>query len=214
MTTTVLGTDYGTSATGLYNFLLENAVPKYFTNVTFSEGTITCYVGDTPFLTIVSTTSPLSITVRTKYNYSQTFTIQNRWFRFAYKCTCGITLCADNDLPPMFTITRDENGLTTLITSSNLNTSSNSTNIFVINPNTTTQTLSNAYHKISTAGSGDYVKTTLAPIVVNGADGDIVSDTLFIICAQFTMTGNYDRTWIIDGVHYWSNGLWVVKDEG
>lgn len=212
-TTTILGTDYTTSATGLYNLLNGS---DYFSSVTIESGVITCYDGTTALLMIQSTASPLRITITTKYGFTRTFTLASRYFYAAYTCSGGITLGCDNNLVPAFTITKDADGTTTLIYTESLTIAgANSTNnVFVINTNTTTPTLTNAYNiAVTPGGHGDFIKTVLAPFVINGNDGDSTSDVLQIISAQFTMTGNYDRTWVIDGVNYWSNGLWVVKDE-
>lgn len=223
-TVTTLGTDYTTSATGLYNFLSSNAVPNYFSSVTNSSGTITCNVevtengttSEVALLTIQSTASPLKITVRTRFGITHVLSISSRYFQTAYLCSGGITLCADNNLVPAFTITLDEDGMTTLIYNDTLTLStstSSASKVYTINVDTTTPNLSNAYsYRLPYGGTGDFVKTALSPIVVNGNEGDVVSDTLFVANAQFTMTGNYNRIWVVDGVNYWCNGIWAVLD--
>lgn len=210
-----LGSSYATSAQGLYDFLTSNAVPKYFDNVVNDNGTITCYVGNIAFLIIQSTASPLKITVTTKWGFTRQFTLNSRYFMTAYLCSKGITLAVDNNYAPAFTICKDVSGNTTLVYCEALNIASvgNTSNVWSINVNTTSPVLQNAYQTVTVAGRGDFIKTVLAPILVNGNDGDYIDDVRLIITAQFTMTGNYLRTWVIDGVDYFSNGLWVVKDE-
>lgn len=212
---TTLGTSYATSAQGLYDFLTANAVPKYFSNVTLSSGVITCYVDDVAFLTITSTSTPLKVQVTTEWGFTRAFTLASRYFQTAYLCSGGITLACDNNLVPAFTICKDTAGNTTLVYCETLTVAGtgSTSNLWSINVNTTSPTIQNAYQTIAVAGRGDFVKTVLAPILVNGNDGDYVTDVQIILTAQFTMSGNYNRTWVIDGVNYFSNGLWVVSDE-
>ena len=211
-----LGSDYTTSATGLYNLLSDIAVPDYFSSVVNDSGTIKCYVDNVLFLQIRSTVSPLQFTITTKWGITRTFNgSSSRYLQTAYTCGNGITLCCDNNLVPFFTICKDANDNTTLIYTENCtiaNTGSTNT-MFSVNANTTTPTISNAYQTIATPGRGDFVKTVLSPILINGNDGDYTDNTKLIVTAQFTMTGNYLRTWVIDGHDYWSNGLWIVLDE-
>ena len=211
-----LGSDYTTSATGLYDLLSDIAVPDYFTSVVNDNGTIKCYIDDVLFLSIRSTVTPLQFTVTTKWGFSRTFNgITNRYLQTAYTCEHGISLCCDNNLVPFFTICKDANNNTTLIytETTTVSTTGVTNNLFTINVNTTTPNLSNAYQTVTTPGRGDFVKTVLSPILVNGNDGDYTEDTKLIITEQFTMDGNYLRTWVINGHDYWSNGLWVVLDE-
>ena len=212
---TTLGSSYATSAQGLYDFLTANAVPKYFSNVTLSNGVVTCYVDDVAFLAIQSTASPLRVTVTTKWGFTRQFALNNRYFMTAYLCSGGITLAVDNNYAPAFTICKDTAENTTLVYCEALNIVNvgNTNYMYSINVNTTSPTLTNAYQQVATPGRGDFVKTVLAPILVNGNDADYVDDVQLIVTAQFTMYGNYNRTWIIDGKSYFSNGLWVVSDE-
>lgn len=211
-----LGSDYATSAEGLYDLLSEVAVPDYFTSVVNDSGTIKCYVNDVLLLAIRSTVSPLQFTITTKWGYTRTFSgSTNRYLQTAYTCGHGISLCADNNLVPFLTICKDANNNTTLIYTESITIASvgNANNLFTLNINSTTPTLANAYQTVTTPGRGDFIKTVLSPILVNGNDGDYTEDAKLIVSAQFTMTGNYLRTWVIDGHDYWSNGLWVVLDE-
>lgn len=211
-----LGSDYTTSAAGLYDLLTSIAVPDYFTSVVNDSGTIKCYVDNVLLLAIRSTVSPLQITITTKWGFIRTFNCaSNRYLQFAYTCKHGITLCCDNGLAPFLTICKDTNNNTTLVyTETNTIAAVGSSNsVFSVNANSTTPNLANAYQTVITPGRGDFVKTVLAPILVNGNDGDYTDDVRLIVTAQFIMTGNYLRTWVIDGVDYFSNGLWVVKDE-
>ena len=222
-TVTTLGTDYSTSATALTTLLSNSG---YFSSVSNSSGTITCKVNvtvgttttETTLLTIVSSASPLQITISTRFGTTHAISKANRYFQTAYVCSGGITLCLDDSSVPAFTITKDENQKTTIIYNDGLtlNTSSNTAvnKVYAVNVDTTTPNISTTafiYHVIL-GGTGDFVKSTLSPIVVNGNNGDVVSDTMLLSSAQFAMTGNYDRTYVINGVNYWSNGLWVVKD--
>lgn len=211
-----LGSDYTTSATGLYDLLSDIAVPDYFTSVVNDNGTIKCYVDNVLFLQIRSTVSPLQFTITTKWGFTRTFSgSSSRYLQTAYTCGNGITLCCDNNLVPFFTICKDANDNTTLIYTENCTIADkgSTNNMFSVNTNTTTPSISNAYQTIATPGRGDFVKTVLSPILINGNDGDYTDNTKLIVTAQFVMTGNYLRTWIIDGHDYWSNGLWVVLDE-
>lgn len=211
-----LGSDYTTSASGLYDLLTETAVPDYFTSVVNDSGTIKCYVDNVLFLAVRSTVSPLQFTITTKWGVTRTFNgSSSRYLQTAYTCGHGISLCCDNNLAPFLTICKDANNNTTLIYTEALSIASvgSTNNLFSININSTSPTIANAYQTVATPGRGDFIKTVLSPILINGNDGDYTDDTKLIVTAQFTMTGNYLRTWVIDGHDYWSNGLWVVLDE-
>lgn len=211
-----LGSDYTTSASGLYDLLTEAAVPDYFTSVVNDGGTIKCYVDNVLFLAIRSTVSPLQFTITTKWGFTRTFNgSSSRYLQTAYTCGHGISLCCDNSLAPFLTICKDANNNTTLIYTESLSVASvgSTNNLFSLNINSTSPTIANAYQTVATPGRGDFIKTVLSPILVNGNDGDYTDDTKLIVTAQFTMTGNYLRTWVIDGHDYWSNGLWVILDE-
>jgi hypothetical protein len=211
-----LGSDYTTSAAGLYDLLTSIAVPDYFTSVVNDGGTIKCYVDNVLFLAIRSTVSPLQFTITSKWGFTRTFSgSTNRYLQTAYTCGHGISLCCDNNLAPFLTICKDANGNTTLIYTESATIASvgYTNNLFSLNINSTTPTIANAYQTVTTPGRGDFIKTVLSPILVNGNDGDYTDNTKLIVTAQFTMSGNYLRTWVIDGHDYWSNGLWVVLDE-
>ena len=211
-----LGSDYTTSASGLYNLLTEAAVPDYFTSVVNDNGTIKCYVDSVLFLAIRSTVSPLQFTITTKWGFTRTFNgSSSRYLQTAYTCGHGISLCCDNNLAPFLTICKDANGNTTLIYTESVTIANvgGTNNLFSLNINSTSPTIANAYQTVTTPGRGDFIKTVLSPILINGNDGDYTDDTKLIVSAQFTMSGNYLRTWVIDGRDYWSNGLWVILDE-
>lgn len=219
--TITLGNSYQESYAGLKS-LFQTYGSAYFNNITYDDTNyaINCYItiGTDPaesmcLLRIVTKQSPLSITVTTKYGFTRTFTVASRYFQGAYVTSKGITLRADNNLIPAFTITKDKDGDTTLVYAENLTIAAvgSTSNIYTINVNTTTPVLQNAYQTLVTPSRGDFVKTSLSPMLVNGDDGDYCEDLLLINAAQFAMTGNYARTWVIDNVDYWSNGLWVLK---
>ena len=226
ITTLTLGSSYQESYAGLKE-MFQTYGSTYFSNISYDDENfaINCYITvpasdpEDPaesvcFLRIVTKQTPLSITVTTKYGVSRTFTVSTRYFRTAYIVSGGITLATDNNQAPSFTICKDKNGNTTLIYVENLNvstTAGQTANVVSVNINTTTYTLTNKYQTVAIPGTGDLVRTSLSPILVNGDDGDYTEDVLFINAAQFVMSGNYARTWVIDDVDYFSNGLWVVK---
>lgn len=223
-----LGSSYQESYNGLKE-LFQNYGDKYFNNIIYDDTNlaINCYItvgGSDPedvpesicFLRIVTNQSPLSITITTKYGFTRTFTVNNRYFQAAYVVSGGITLRTDNGQAPSFTICKDKRRNTTLIYPESLSiaaTVGSTTNVTSVNIHTSTPNLTNAYQTLVTPGRGDLIRTSLSPILVNGDDGDYTEDVLLINAAQFTMTGNYARTWVIDEVNYFSNGLWVVKDD-
>jgi hypothetical protein len=228
ITAITLGDSYQSSYEGLKT-LFQTYGSAYFNNITYDDTNyaINCYItvgGDDPedvpesicFLRIVTEQTPLSITVTTRYGVTRTFTVAQRYLRDAYIVSGGITFAADNNSVPSFTICKDKGGHTVLIYSENLNignTVGNTANVVTVNINTSTYTLSNIYQTVAIPGRGDLVRTSLSPIIISGNDGDYTEDVLFINAAQFVMSGNYARTWVVDEVNYFSNGLWVVKDE-
>lgn len=226
ITAITLGDSYQSSYEGLKT-LFQTYGSAYFSNITYNDTdyAINCYISITSdpeepaesfcLLRIVTKQSPLSILISTKYGFEHSFTVASRYFQGAYVTDYGITLRADNNLIPAFSITKDKNGNTTLVYSKTLTISNvqSTTDIYSVNINTSTPNInSNGYQTFVTPGKGDLVLTSLSPMIVNGDDGDYCENLLLINSAQFTMSGNYTRTWVIDDVDYWSNGLWVIKE--
>lgn len=193
----------------LYNYLLENAVPTYFDSIVKQEDNsyMSCFVGDFEFIRInqnaasggiiIYNTSGENITA--KYSTSDT-----KYYRFAYKCSSGIMIAVKSDTSLCFTIAKDNNGDTVIITTTGL----------YINDSTTTANQVYSVNKSSPKKSarfhavGSDSATALCPIVVSSAKLTYVQGGYLLVYSESNTAGALE----LNGEQYLTNGLWCLKD--
>ena len=206
----------------VFDYLNENAVPDYFTEVQQDEesGDISCYIGEKEFLkihishsygTYVEITVKCQNTIDTKINNTgnSTAEISQSQITYAYKTANSISLCTNNggntslSNTVKLTITKDNAGETALIWLSGHSINSTGGNTFY-----TAKADSMAVSANFTRDSSYFDHTVLSAFPV----GDSINYTPNVFCmpfTQFTTPGIIE----IDGSHYVSNGLWCAKDE-
>ncbi|MDE5772309.1 MAG: hypothetical protein K2I06_11915 [Ruminococcus sp.] len=207
-----------TALARLSEYLTETAVPKYFSKVESSGGVISCYTdNDFLMMTIEYPLNNAGVTIHTKNVTSvnlKTGLVNYPRFFDAYECVNGILLrvtynaTSGSNPPPSLTITKDESGNTVIVAENNLRASSSSSSatlVYIINEN------SDEISPMKTVryDTPDFVKTVLAPFVVNGSGGNYTPNVFLQLFSHNTEQGTLD----IDGIRYFSNGLWCVKDE-
>lgn len=212
--TWVYGTDGATGFALLYDYLVANAVPEYFDSVIMSEDNthILCYIDDHVFLDlgkdnsasgwVVTTTTGMTIKLSPAYT--------NMRAHYGYKCKNGIILHVTEgssaDYFPLFTITKSHNGETTIVTAKNISNSSIGSSqkyyAIALNDNEIVNyTMFNASRPL----------TVLCPIPTGCTygEGNYTDNVLYMPFYQTQSVGELE----INGVRYFSNGVWVVKDE-
>ena len=207
--TPIAGTTDTDTLDKLYNYLLTNAVPKYFSSVTknISYNRVDCYIDELKFLVICTDMSDSAVTVTTEHGTTKSTqgdSAAHKW-KYAWKCENGISLSNSADSSaPTFTITKDNGGNTTIIFSKYLVTGENSSeSIFVISP----KSYDLEPKSINTNHTTYDSLTTLCPLVVSDTNNYTENAFLMQYC-QYSGSGILD----IDGVKYLSNGTWCVKD--
>ena len=201
-----------TALSKLSEYLNKTAVPKYFSKVENTDGVISCYTDDNfVMMTIAYPLNSAGVTVYTKNGTSvdlKTGSSSYTKFSNAYECINGISfqISSSSNLSPAFSITKDNDGNTVIVTTSNLRIPSDATaSVYIINEN------SGELRSIKTAlyDSYNFVKTVLAPFVVAGNDGNYTPDVFLQLFGHNTEIGTLD----INGKKYFSNGLWCIRDE-
>lgn len=201
-----------TALTRLSEYLTKTAVPKYFSKVENTDGAVSCYTADNfLMMTISYPLSSAGVTIHTRNGTSvniKTGSSSYTKFSNAYECINGISfqISSSSNLSPAFAITKDDDGNTVIVTTSNLRIPSDATiSVYIINEN------SGAINPIKTVryDAYDFVKTVLAPLVVAGDNGNYTPDAFLQLFGHNTEHGTLD----INGVKYFSNGLWCIKDE-
>lgn len=211
------------SVENTYNFLLENAIGEYFSKIQYSDGHISCYIGDLEFLRISPDYMHSSIygfKVTTESGLEQQFgyteSSDKRWLKYAYKCKNGIAFSitsATNAFSWAFVITKDNEGNTTIIGTKNLDraiygssTGTIKNNIlYVINPKVKNiQPLQQAYMTLS-----ELDKISMCPFVVNCEGSTYTPNVFYVPFFNSSSTCTID----IHGVKYMTNGAWCIKDE-
>ncbi|MDE6664873.1 MAG: hypothetical protein K2K14_01605 [Ruminococcus sp.] len=206
-----------TALAKLSEYLTKTAVPKYFSKIESSDGVISCYTdNDFLMMTIEYPFNSAGITIYTRNGMSVNIrTGSSSYLRFycAYECVNGIsfetTHTGSASKPqPSLTITKDESGNTVVISENKLYSSSSSITalpIYIINEN------SDEISPLRTVrcNAVAFSKTVLAPLVVNGSSGNYTPNVFLQLFDHNNEQGTLD----IDGVKYFSNGLWCIKDE-
>lgn len=198
------------SLENLAEYLQKVTVPKYFSKVEIDSNLISCFVDDFCMMTI-GTANATGVTVKTKNNTSiniATGSSSYTKFSHAYECNCGIALKMNGSSVFGLAITKDVSGNTTIIIEGKLYSSPSSTAvipIYIMNVN------SDEINPIRTVryGTPGFAKTTLAPFVVSGGDGNYTPNAFLQLFEHNTEQGLLE----INGVKYFSNGLWCIKDE-
>lgn len=205
-----------TALVKLSEYLTTTAVPKYFSKIESSDGVISCYTdNDFLMMTIEYSLQAKGVTIYTKNNTSvniRTGSTNYTRFSCAYECVNGISFKVNpysaSNYPSSLTITKDESGNTVIIAESDLRPSylpSTAVSVHIINEN------SDEINPLKTAryDAVGFSKTVLAPLVVNGSDGNYTPNVFL----QLFEHNNEQGTLYIDGIKYFSNGLWCIKDE-
>lgn len=203
-----------TAMTNVKTWLQNNAVPKYFGKVSFSGNyEVLCYKNEsdtTPVLTIQRTRVYVSINgSNTAFDHG----ISNaETWEYGYKCENGLSLCihtangAENKFG--LTITKNNNGDTVIIIANTLQILSSTTTVYCLVPSLTNETLGKG-KGYSMIGNFDSPVTGLLPFPVSNVSNAHTPNVFMQPFSQFSLQGLID----VDGVHYFSNGLWCIKDE-
>lgn len=204
------------AATALYNYLLDNAVPKYFDSVTQTTSTnptsnvITCYAGELALLTITLPTSTgykntVKITTKAGYSTSVYSKASSSSFLYAYGCTNGILL---TDSAGYICICKTNNGETAVVyprdASSNLAYDA-STNRQGMQSISVADGLIDTFITFSSVAN----MTVLCPIPTCSSKR-YLKDVFYTPFIEVTSSG---IVLDVDGVKYLSTGLFCIKDE-
>lgn len=195
----------------LAEYLQKVTVPKYFSKVEIDSSLISCFVDDFCMMTIGNLAS-VGVTVKTKNNTSLNIATGSSTytkFSHAYECNCGVAIkIPGSSVNFGLAITKDEAENTTVIIEGKLySTPSSSTlvPIYIMNENSDEV----SPMRVIRYGTPGFAKTTLAPFVVSGGDGNYTPNVLLQLFEHNTEQGVLE----INGAKYFSNGLWCIKDE-
>ncbi len=201
----------------LYNYLLENAVPEYFDSIEKNDtGTyITCITNgwdivkfpktiggsDTPIVKLANSTA-ITPSVRS-----------GNYYGWAVKTKHGIclgTYSSSGYANPVFTICKDNENNTTLVFDSIkfANIQSYTYRIMAVNKNTAVSSYPNVEISVSPYSNNISEKTVLCPFMIGDTENH-TPDVFYMPYAQNRSGGILT----IDGVKYYSNGIWCVKEE-
>lgn len=208
--------DNETALAKLTEYLQKNAVPEYFSKVENSEGTVSCYIeNDILMMTVKYSMYSDGLNIYTKNNTSVNIRTSSSGYtrlNYAYKCGKGIFLGigtnSGDTYPCALAITKDDAENTTIIAENHLTPSTSSSSvipIYIIN----SESDSISQLRAVRCATPDFSKTVLLPFVVLGSKGNYTPD-VFI---QFFEHNTEQGTLEIDGIKYFSNGLWCIKDE-
>ena len=198
----------------LYNYLLENAVPEYFDSVTKDEDNnyIVCTVNGNPFLKLPTGSGRIQIVLGNNVIFEGS-TVGNT-YGYAYKLAHGILLGAYSSsyaeyYRSIFTICKDdENNTVVILDKQNfVFSASPSKYIMAFNSSTTSGKYPLIYFNLLDS-SNIAGKTVLCPIAV-GDTQNYTPNAFYMPYAQNRSEGILS----IDGVKYYSNGIWCIKDE-
>lgn len=212
--TSIYNSDNAKAAEALYNYLLENAVPKYFSKVVHDPSalTIKCYCGDLEFLTITNcyNDSYFMATVTTSAGVTTTHRTSNSngMLSYAFKTDYGIYFKSNNTTEEGFGLYKADNGETVFIahyapqnyTSMSYNSSAPKIYAIAENDETTKQLQVNMT---------ETAITSLAAIPICSLCGHYVKGVYAMPFRQYSELGTLD----INGTKYFSNGVWCCKDE-
>lgn len=212
--------NYAANKTELYEYLLENAVPKYFDSVSISEdkATITCFVDDTKVLELKAALTASSNYVYNKSGTSVNFKSSNsNATSFSYVYDLGNALAFQHNYVSYisFVITKDNNGKTAFLWINSLSITkslSPYTSAGAAPTNAPVFTLSvengNAQVKFFTCTGGDAM-TCLVPVPVSDQRGVYLPSVYWLPFCENVSDGVLE----INGAKYLSNGIFCIKDE-
>ena len=199
----------------LYNYLLENAVPEYFDSVAKSEDDdyIICTVNGREFVKFPKSLGYIYITLANNTvlekgdrsgSYGRAVKLKNGIFLGAYHSSYA------KYFRPLFAICKDNENNTTLVFDGNKFCDNSSGDYHVASINANTITKDCPYVEILKNSLSENItgKTVLCPIVV-GDTANYTPNVFYMPYAQNRSEG----VLCIDGVKYYSNGIWCVKDE-
>lgn len=220
--TYLYNSDMAENMQNLYDYLLENAVPKYFDSVTISEDkfTISCYIGENKFVKIKKENSGQT-NLNTIHIYVDTANAvisgvptngaaRPVFVTYAYKCGNSISFCASESAADTmnkkikFTITKDNKGNTAVVCMAEYQivTGENKTNkIYTGSQN------SNILSILTCVNSAGQLLTAKIPLFV-GNTRNYTPDVFLMPYTEYSAPGILE----MDGVHYVSNGLWCCKE--
>lgn len=211
------GNDTAATFENLYNFLTENAVPEYFDSVEKSSDnrSIYCKISGKTFITFVT-----QIHGSAYPKYGLIYLSDDTTYQIeivsngigcaykAYKCKNGFFLSFYRDysynyyfLEPLLAFTKDNLGNTVVIFSDNVESISSGNTIKAVSPNSAAA----KSYAVNTAVSS---LTSLCPIVVS--DEEAYTPNAFVLPYAQNRSQNIFE---VDGVKYFSNGQWCIRDE-
>lgn len=198
----------------LYNFLLENAVPEYFGSVTRSENDscIVCTVNGNTFLEFPKGSAYIKIKLANNIVREYSVTAS---YGYVYKLNHGIFLGSyisshARYFKPLFSICKDNEKNTTVVFDSNKFCDNSSGDYHVVSMNANSTNIYSSYVEILKSSLSENItgKTVLCPIAV-GDTQNYTPNAFYMPYAQNRSEGILS----IDGVKYYSNGIWCIKDE-
>lgn len=208
---------YNTSRTetmrNLYNWLLENAVGKYFDRVVFDDtltySPVDCYIGDAPFISFRGknpswTYNMFSLAVATSAGtVIESDSKEGELLQYVHACENGFFLTTSS-YEMAVCVTRDNNGKPCIFWQGGFAppTESEPVELWTMGVNT------------GAAVGRSFCKpvasdlTCLTPIPLCDCGGAYAPNAFLMPFAQYREPGVLD----INGIKYLSNGLWCIKD--
>lgn len=200
-----------TALSKLGDFLAKKTVPNYFSKVENENGIISCYTeNDSPIMTIEYPMNTKGITIFTKNGTSININTGNNncsKFGYGYALKNGLTLQIMT-FPFALAVTKDDEESTVIIAENRFipAISANTTSpIYIVNFNSDTI----EQLKMIRYSCSNFEKTALVPFVVLGSKGNYTPNAFLQIFGHNSEQGTLE----INGVKYFSNGLWCIKDE-
>lgn len=199
----------------LYNYLLENAVPEYFDSVTKDEDNsyIVCTVNGREFVKFPKVLGYIYITLANNMTLEKGD--RSGSYGRAIKLKHGIFLGTYHSsynkyYRPLFTICKDNDNNTTLVFDNTKFSDIPSNDYRVMSLNANVADTYYPYVEIIKSFLSDNItgKTALCPFVVGDTE-NYTPNVFYMPYAQNRSEGILH----IDGVNYYSNGIWCVKDE-
>lgn len=204
-----------TALAKLADFLAKKAVLDYFSKVENENGIISCFTeNDSLMMTIEYPMNTKNLTIYTKNSTSVNINTGNnnyQKFGYGYALKNGLALqiaSATATFPFALAVTKDDEENTVIIAENRFipAISANATSpIYIINFNSDTI----EQLKVIRYSCSNFEKTALVPFVVLGGKGNYTPNAFLQIFRHNSEQGTLE----IDGVKYFSNGLWCIKDE-
>lgn len=199
----------------LYNYLLENAVPEYFDSVTKSEDNtyIICTVNGNPFLKLPISSGRIGIVLGNNLIFEGMNS--GGMYGYAFKMKHGIFIGGYGSsyrkyFAPLLSICKDDENNTVVILDGNHFITSTSSDYITRSFNASTTSSDYPYTTVRYGNTSSNIagKTVLCPIMV-GDTANYTPNAFYMPYAQNRSEGILS----IDGVKYYSNGIWCIKDE-